>query len=100
MDNTTFATVVGVGSAAISGILTLLTTRGVDAWLKIRADARQDEVREETQADTNLRFIITRQDADIVQLRSELRELYTQHNDCERKYAALLVRIEMLEKKV
>jgi hypothetical protein len=29
-----------------------------------------------------------------------MRELYLQHNDCERKYAALLVRVEMLEKKV
>jgi hypothetical protein len=100
MDNGTFATVVGVVCAAVGSLLTLISTKGVDGWLKLRADARQDEVREEAQEDTNLRFIITRQDAEIVHLRAEMRELYLQHNDCERKYAALLVRVEMLEKKV
>jgi septal ring factor EnvC (AmiA/AmiB activator) len=93
-------TTIGVISAAAASLLTLATTKGVDAWLKIRADRRQDEVREETAEDANLKFVIGRQDARIDKLETELREVHLQHNDCEKKFAALSARMDRTERDV
>lgn len=97
MDPNSFSVIVGVISAAVSGLLTLLVTKGIDGWLKLRADARTDIVREETKEDVDLRYIIERQDKEIASLRTELREIHLQHNDCERKHESLRVRLEFME---
>lgn len=111
MDANSFATVVGVLSAAGGALLAWIGKGGVDAWLKLRADHREDvkledqkEQREETKQDNDLRFIIGRQDGELASLRNELKEVHLQHNDCEKKHAALAtelrVRMELMNARV
>lgn len=104
MDATQTSVLIGSVSAAVGGLLTLATTKGIDAWLKYKADARTDEIREEAKEETDLRFIIGRQDAEIAALRIELREIHLQHNNCEKKHTALetefKVRMEFMAKRV
>jgi hypothetical protein len=115
MDSTQIATTVGVISAAAGGILTWASTQGINAWLKYRADRRVDEVREDEQEDSTLRFIIGRQDGEISSMRAELKEMqvshraelkaiHDQHNDCEKRHAELStelrIRMEMMDSRM
>jgi hypothetical protein len=115
MDITQTSVLIGSVSAAIGGILTLAATKGIDAYLKYKADARTDEIREEAKEETDLRFIIGRQDAELTSLRTELKEkdklhrdemnsLHKLHNECEKKHTALevefRVRMELMTKQV
>ncbi len=94
------ATLVGVVSGVGGSLLTFLATKGVDAWLKLRADQRIDVVREEEAEEVDLKFIITRQDTVIGNMSAEMRELRKEHIECERKHAELKARLEMLENRV
>jgi alpha-beta hydrolase superfamily lysophospholipase len=94
MDATTISVIIGTVCAAIGGLIGVLSTKGVSGWIKLREDKRIDQVREEKSANEVLMFTISRQDARIEKLESELRAVYDKHNDCERKYAALAVRLD------
>lgn len=94
MDANSYLVLVGVISAAVSGFVTVIATKGIDGWIKLRADKRIDETREEKSANEVLMFTITRQDSRIEKLENELRAVHSDHNDCERKYAALSARLD------
>lgn len=97
MDATQAGILIASVSAAVSGVLTLVVTKGIDGWLKLRADKRIDDTREEQSANEVLMFTIQRQDHRIEKLENELRAVYEQHNECERKYAALSTRLDRLD---
>jgi septal ring factor EnvC (AmiA/AmiB activator) len=106
MSSTEWSVIIGTISAAFASGFTLAATKGIEAWLKYRADQRIDkevqmhkEEAEQQKEDNTLRFLIGRQDARIEALEKELRELHSQHNDCEKKHEALKVRLEILETK-
>lgn len=87
-------------TGGLSTFFTLICTKGIDAFLKWRADKRIDEVREEEGEDIDLKFIINRQDTVINAMNEEMKELRREHIDCERKHAELKARLEMLETRV
>lgn len=107
MDATQTSVLIGAVSAAVGGLLTLATTKGIDAWLRIREDRRKDatledqrEDAEDEKEDKTLRYIIGIQQGDLASLRTEIKEkearfrdeltaVYNKHNDCEKRQAAL-----------
>jgi predicted nucleic acid-binding Zn-ribbon protein len=98
---------ISVITAGLGAIFGIACTKGIDAYLKYRADKREDvkllDVREDQERDkedNTLRFIIGRQDARIEKLENELREIHGQHNECEKKYAALSARLDRTERDV
>ncbi len=113
MDSTQFATVVGVISAAVGGILTWASTQGINALLKYRADHREDKKLQAEQNEAHhdkeentLRFIIGRQDGEMTSLRSEIKEMqfahreelrsiHHAHNECEKRHAELATELRI-----
>jgi hypothetical protein len=117
MDSTTIA-IIGALSTALAGLGGWFSKQGVDAWLKLRADKREDvkleDAREDVldeREDKTLRYIIGIQEGDLKSLRAELKEMqaayrnelaamreshrnelkniHDAHNDCELRYTAL-----------
>lgn len=119
MDTTQLVALVGAVSGAIGAIGGGICTWGVSAYLKIRADRREDVRLEEQREDVEdekeektLRYIIGIQQGELTSLRTELKEmaanhreelrlLHNEHNDCEKRHAELKtelkVRMEMMD---
>ncbi len=97
MDATQTGILIAAVSSGITAVVAVLATKGIDGWLKLRADSRIDTTREEKSANEVLMFTIQRQDARIEKLENELRSVHDQHNDCERKYAALSTRLDGMD---
>lgn len=124
MDTTTATAIAIIGalSTALAGIGGWFSKQGVDAWLKLRADKREDARLEDAREDVvaakeenTLRYIIGIQEGDLRSLRAEikemqvlhrqeLRELHIAHNDCEKRQAQLeaelKVRMEFMNTRV
>ncbi len=115
MDATQIGVVIGAVSGAIGAIGGGVCTWGIGAYLKLRADRREDiklhdarEDAEDEKEDNTLRFIIGRQDGELSALRAEMKEmqvnhraeltaLHNQHNECETKHAKLETELRMLK---
>lgn len=86
---TEIATLVGILSAAITGLLTFVTTKGVDAWLKVREDSRKDIAYEDKKMEEANRVLITRLEAQVANIETELKSVRSEHMDCVRNHAKL-----------
>jgi chromosome segregation ATPase len=93
---TEFTSVVVAVTAAITGLATFLTTRGLDAWLKVKADARIDKELEDKQMDEANTLLINEAKAQINELKGqvstillELKEVRLQHHECSVQYAEM-----------
>jgi hypothetical protein len=87
--------------------------QGVDAWLKLRADKREDNKLEDAREDVlhdkedaTLRYIIGIQQGELTSLRSEIKEMqfahreelrsiHTAHNECEKRHAELATELRL-----
>lgn len=112
MDSTTIA-VIGALSTALAGAAGWFSKQGVDAWLKVRADKREDvkleDAREDVldeREDKTLRYIIGIQQGELTSLRAELKEMqashrtelkqiHEAHNDCEKRHAELATELRV-----
>jgi hypothetical protein len=121
MDSTTVG-IIGALATALAGLGGWFSKQGVDAWLKLRADKREDvkleDAREDVlqdKEDKTLRYIIGIQQGELTSLRAEVKEmqgnhraelktLHDQHNDCEKRHAELAtelrVRMEFMSARV
>jgi hypothetical protein len=97
MDATQTGIIIASVGTVAGTLIGIVATKGVDAWIKLRADKRIDDTREEKSANEVLMFTITRQDTRIAKLEDELRAVHLAHNDCERKYAALATRLDSMD---
>ncbi len=97
MDVTSITVIIGSIGTVGGALIGVLATKVVDARIKLRADKRIDDIREEKSANEVLMFTITRQDTRIAKLEDELRAVHLAHNDCERKYAALATRLDGMD---
>ena len=93
---TEVSTLVGIVSAALGGLLTFLSTKGVDAFLKVRADARKDrdaKRSEEVEADSRLEAVNSAMIADlkyqVKEILKELKDVQAQHLECEKNHSRL-----------
>lgn len=100
MDATQTSVLIGAAGATTGTLLGIVCTKGVDAWLKLRKDTRDEKTTDAAAEDNTLRFIIGRQDARIERLETELKDVHTQHADCEKKHESLKVRLEVLGQRV
>ena len=60
MDATQTGILIATISSGITAVVAVLATKGIDGWIKLRADKRIDETREEKSANEVLMFTITR----------------------------------------
>lgn len=106
MDSTTIG-VIGAITTAIAGAAGWFSKQGVDAWLKLKADSREDtrlqDAREDQlieKEDSTLRYIIGMLQGELTSLRAEIKEMQTSHrtelknihdahNECEKRFAEL-----------
>jgi hypothetical protein len=118
MDATQAGILIGSVSGAVGALGGGLCTWGVNAYLKIKADAREDvrlaDQREDVEGereDTTLRYMLGIQQGEIGSLRAEIKEkdanyraelktIYDKHAECEKRTAELStelrVRMELL----
>lgn len=121
-DTTTVTAIIGAGTTALAGLLGWFSKQGVDAWLKLRADKREDAKLEDAREDAlnekeenTLRYIIGEQAGELRSVRAEVKEmqnthrlelraLHEAHNNCEKRQAQLetelRVRMEFVNKRV
>jgi hypothetical protein len=122
MDATQWGVIIGSVSGALGALGGGLCTWGVNAYLKIKADKREDirlaDQREDVEGereDTTLRYMLGIQKGEIESLRAEIKEkdanyrvelksIYDKHNECERRTAELStelrVRLEVMNTRV
>lgn len=89
----------------VSAILTLILTKGIDAYERWRKIDREDDAAEraisEAEAariESGLKYIIGKQDARITHLETELQGVRGQHSQCEQSLAKVTARLELIEK--
>jgi hypothetical protein len=97
MDVTSITIIITTIGTVVGALVGVWATKVVDARIKLRADKRIDDIREEKSANEVLMFTIQRQDARIEKLEGELRSVYEKHNECERKYVALVTRLDGMD---
>jgi hypothetical protein len=122
MDATQMGVLIGSVCGAIGALGGGICTWGVAAYLKVKADKREDirlqdqrDDADETKEDGTLRYIIGRQDGEIAALKAkveqmqashtaELKNVHELHNACELRYTALdtemKVRLELMGERV
>ena len=86
---TEIATLVGILSAAITGLLTFITTKGVDAVLKVREDSRKDIAYEDKKMEEANRVLIKRLEGQVANIETELKSVRAEHMECIRNHAKL-----------
>jgi hypothetical protein len=121
MDSTTVGIIGAIGTL-VAGLGGWFSKQGVDAWLKLRADRREDARLEDQREDVldekedkTLRYIIGIQQGELTSLRSEIKEMQTNHrtelrqihdahNDCEKRHAELStelrIRMELMDSRM
>lgn len=105
------ATTLTVLCSALTGLLTLLATKGIDAYVKWRKTNNEIEAAacqsEDERADTWAKLVIERQQKDIESLRvdvrtlvSEMNQLRAEHLQCELTQAELRAELAALRKQM
>lgn len=86
---TEIATLTAAISTPIAAFLTWLSTKGVDAYLKVKADARKDvEAEDKHMEDANTR-LIAKLESQVESILTELKEVRSEHIECVKNYAEI-----------
>jgi hypothetical protein len=97
ISNTTIVASTLAIATPLTAILTLLLTRGVDALLKLRKDAREGDAEESVREESEYKFLIAELKAVVTSLQSELKEIHAEHLHCVKNTGILEGRVMQME---
>ncbi len=94
MTPTEYATVASAITAGITAVLTLVSTKGIDAFIKYRKQRNSEQVADETQQTDLMKVLIGKLEARVELLEARNEKLANTHLECERNHARLEAKVE------